>query len=392
MFNSRLELIVLFLMLILLAALFSVAIFRARSSAQEMQSQNNLKQLGLGVHNFELTFKHIPSGCDSEAKHGWMTRVFPYMEASGWYSSVDHDVSWEHALNRHQFSVYVSYYCLPTHGERYTEEGYGTTDYHANQVLMYRGSSVKFKDLANGLSNTLMIGEINSHQTPFGYPYNWRDASQVPNQGADSFGAWKKGAYFVLADGAIRLIENDIDSVALRALASGSLSPASELVERPDRLFKFTRETCFSRKRFSKGKQNRVTKGGPAYSEVILGPEGDMIDFQHGMVDVAQVLAEFPHAKVLRIAYPQNTGDVELISKCFEVETVCLLRRSPSRDGSEPMRLPAEQLIATLSKLKHLRTVKLEATEEEFEQFRKALPNCDMIRSTSHSPYFYSWE
>jgi hypothetical protein len=46
----------------LLAALAVPAIQRARESARRMSCGNNLKQVGIGIHNYHDTFKAFPAG------------------------------------------------------------------------------------------------------------------------------------------------------------------------------------------------------------------------------------------------------------------------------------------------------------------------------------------
>jgi prepilin-type processing-associated H-X9-DG protein len=78
-------------------------------------------------------------------------------------------------------------------------------------------------DITDGLSNTLLAGEVNGNFKPWGYPANWRDPALGINKSPDGFGSpWRrrKGANFLFADGSIHFIQDDIDPVILKALST----------------------------------------------------------------------------------------------------------------------------------------------------------------------------
>ncbi len=77
---------------VLLGCLLVMAVGQAQIAARKMQSSNNLKQIVLGLHNFESAFKRLPAGCDQEERHGWQTHIFNFMEASPWYDEIDKQV------------------------------------------------------------------------------------------------------------------------------------------------------------------------------------------------------------------------------------------------------------------------------------------------------------
>jgi hypothetical protein len=72
--------------LLVLTGLLLPAVHIARQAARRTQSKNNLKQLGLAIHNNHNVFDQLPLGGDIEAdgtaKHGWFTRLMPYLAAS----------------------------------------------------------------------------------------------------------------------------------------------------------------------------------------------------------------------------------------------------------------------------------------------------------------------
>lgn len=56
-----LELVVVIVVLVILAAMFLPSVRTAREAARRMACSNNLKQIGLAIHNYEAATKHLPS-------------------------------------------------------------------------------------------------------------------------------------------------------------------------------------------------------------------------------------------------------------------------------------------------------------------------------------------
>jgi prepilin-type N-terminal cleavage/methylation domain-containing protein/prepilin-type processing-associated H-X9-DG protein len=93
------ELLVVIAIIGILVGLLLPAVQAAREAARRMQCSNNLKQMGLGVHNFESGARKFPhSGqCDSTGAnstvymiHSTATQILPYIEQTAVYNLFDH--------------------------------------------------------------------------------------------------------------------------------------------------------------------------------------------------------------------------------------------------------------------------------------------------------------
>ena len=85
----------------LLLALLLPSVQRVRSDARQVQCRNNLKQLGLALHNYHDTHRGFPPGyspmsIDSEnlwtgayATYAWGSHLLPYLEESALYGQLD---------------------------------------------------------------------------------------------------------------------------------------------------------------------------------------------------------------------------------------------------------------------------------------------------------------
>ena len=267
------ELLVVIAIIGILIALLLPAVQAAREAARRAQCVNNIKQLGLAVHNYHDTFKCIPLGemwstalwaAPANPGHrrrttwGWQTAVLPFIEQTPLYDRLNPD-GWQlptPAVEPIQLEIIPAYVCPSDVG--------GDTNPYFNNVgkSNYAGSQgafwdaylwapfnkpAKFASITDGTSNTILLGErfLDAMGSPFGSPAGvWigrsgGSNSQVlgraayppntpypgpparpPNGGTDPLG--KRTAYtslhpggvnLALCDGSVRFVSENIDSL-----------------------------------------------------------------------------------------------------------------------------------------------------------------------------------
>lgn len=74
------ELLVVIAIIGILVALLLPAVQAAREAARRSQCQNNLKQIGLAVNNYESSSKGLPPGCFLGEGSAWSAFILPYLE------------------------------------------------------------------------------------------------------------------------------------------------------------------------------------------------------------------------------------------------------------------------------------------------------------------------
>lgn len=85
------ELLVVIAIIGILVGLLLPAVQSAREAARRMQCSNNLKQIGLALHNFESTHKEFPpSGLRGSGEATWAVRLMPFLEQTSAYNQWDH--------------------------------------------------------------------------------------------------------------------------------------------------------------------------------------------------------------------------------------------------------------------------------------------------------------
>ncbi|MFM7244352.1 MAG: DUF1559 domain-containing protein [Planctomycetaceae bacterium] len=90
------ELLVVIAIIAVLIGLLLPAVQSARESARRSSCQNNLKQVGLGIVNFEAAKKSFPAGFSffsrtGEPSWGWAVFILPYLEQGGLYDRLQPD-------------------------------------------------------------------------------------------------------------------------------------------------------------------------------------------------------------------------------------------------------------------------------------------------------------
>ena len=179
------ELLVVIAIIGILVSLLLPAVQAAREAARRCNCANNVTQLGLALHNHEFHLEHFPAGVTNpdgpirsveEGSHiSWIVRILPYMEQQALARNFEEAAGAYGEANAEVRKSQISVLACPSSPEPWqagvSGEGVSSTTYAAchhdveapidatNTGLLFLNSKIRFSDIEDGSSNTLLIGE-----------------------------------------------------------------------------------------------------------------------------------------------------------------------------------------------------------------------------------------
>lgn len=190
---SLVELLVVIAIIGVLLALLLPAVQQAREAARRTTCRNNLKQIGLALHNYVGNFTTFPPGSTSDINYGvwssnpaqyhlqsWTSLILPYFDQVNLYNGVNYNVSALDPLNAGIASQKIVIYRCPSYtGGDYSQEPryvklshtYAIRNYVAIGAttvgnlwknpdgVIYAQSSTRIADVTDGTSSTVLIAE-----------------------------------------------------------------------------------------------------------------------------------------------------------------------------------------------------------------------------------------
>lgn len=255
---TLIELLVVIAIIAVLIGLLLPAVQKVREAAARSQSMNNMKQIGLAVHNYESAEARFPAANYSQTGSGVFatlysayTDILPYIEqdaiAQRWQknlpssSTVEGADGWSNAtLAQQKIRIFISpampepspddgsgwcSYAFSAGNRRYIDSSGSYTPWDG--VIIPRASGVvTMNTITDGTSNTIMAGEM--HWTLRGHFYpNTGPLAGVERRG---YTVWASGhSFFSWGSTSTRMnaIENAED------LPWGTPTPPERWAERP---------------------------------------------------------------------------------------------------------------------------------------------------------------
>ncbi len=275
---TLIELLVVIAIIGILIAMLLPAVQKVRESVARLQCKNNLKQIGLALHNYHDVNKLFPpgyvsavasDGSDLGPGWGWAAHMLPYIEQDNLHKMINFqadigdpqnasirvqilgmlrcpsdDAPWTFLTAGNPVQVAFSSY-VGVFGTRECDDPPG-------EGIFFRNSRTRFSGITDGTSNTLMVGErsaklalsswtgapTGAQSAPVGPSALGPEPAPAlclghtgeaaeghtpnnPTNHVDDFASrHQQGVNFLFADGSVRNINNTINPVVWEALGT----------------------------------------------------------------------------------------------------------------------------------------------------------------------------
>jgi prepilin-type N-terminal cleavage/methylation domain-containing protein/prepilin-type processing-associated H-X9-DG protein len=120
---TLIELLVVISIIGVLVALLLPAVQAAREAGRRAQCTNNLKQIGLAMHNYETSLRTLPmftthyartfNNCGTLIGHTWADFIYPYIEQTNIYNSINFSLPYSSFANVTCYQIQVATYNCP---------------------------------------------------------------------------------------------------------------------------------------------------------------------------------------------------------------------------------------------------------------------------------------
>ena len=252
---TLIELLVVIAIIAILIALLLPAVQQAREAARRTQCRNNLKQIGLALHNYENSYTVLPAGSivlpnaagTQDFGHGWTwhASILPYIDQAPLYNAIQGADGMGNELGDQNTGktqvvralTLSGFWCPSQPDVRLASQknGYQTCNYNGNMGThigtgnddCYNGSSltnptqirtdawgcmngdgifhissrVAFRDVTDGLSNTIFVSEVpDSGGDAIGIFGAGCDRRVIFSGGADSNPPTEMSEYLIAAE------------------------------------------------------------------------------------------------------------------------------------------------------------------------------------------------
>ena len=202
------------------AAVMLPAIQSSRAAARRVQSINQLKQIGLAMHNYGTANRKLPPAytADKEGKPllSWRVMILPYVEGGDLYKQFHLDEPWDSEHNKKLISRMPAAYKSPTS----TVSGQWKTNYltvRGKHTIFSGEDGATFASVHDGLSYTIMTVEVSDAKAVFWTkPDDFEYGEENPLKGL--VGLQPGGFIAGMGDGSVRFIRSSINPKTLNAL------------------------------------------------------------------------------------------------------------------------------------------------------------------------------
>jgi hypothetical protein len=200
-----------------LAVLAVDAVDAVQCAADRAVSVNNLKQMGLAMHNYHDVNGHLPAavlGKDGKPILSWRVAVLPYIEQDQLYKQFKLEEPWDSEHNKKLLARMPKIYELPGNRKKYEVPSTYYRIFVGNGAMFDFRGKTNLASITDGTSNTIMIVEA-ADAVPWTKPEEIEyDPKKTPKLGYHYGGR----ANVVAGDGAVHTLRRSFNEQMLHYL------------------------------------------------------------------------------------------------------------------------------------------------------------------------------
>ena len=191
------------------------AVNAARVAARRTQSMNNIRQILLGILQYESEHGHFPPAAGrvdgSRHAHSWRVAILPYLGREDLYKRYRFDEPWDSEANKALIAAIPSFYKSPSDG---SSSGY--TSYFApvgEDTIIGKDKGAELGAISDGTANTIMVVEV-KREVP------WTKPEDLPaDLDPAKLAGWNEAVFLVgHADGHVTSVSYGIDEATLHQM------------------------------------------------------------------------------------------------------------------------------------------------------------------------------
>lgn len=205
----------------ILVALLLPAVQSAREAARRMQCSNNMKQIGLALHNYHSTYETLPPAYTVDANgnrlHSWRTLILPFLEQQALHNQIDFSKPWDDPVNAQVMQSVVPTYSCPSSA---TDPKLTVYQAVVDPNGVFTGTAgITFAQIVDGIANTAMVVEVDPSQA-----VHWMEPNDTNLQAflnpvtVGGTGGHPGGGHILKSDGAVQFLADSADTKIRRSL------------------------------------------------------------------------------------------------------------------------------------------------------------------------------